>query len=147
MLPQPLLIIVATIVQFVVGALWYSILFGKNWARIMGMDRLAKADLEKLQKTMGPFYGLEFLLTLLTTIALDSAISFYSSINRPLDYTARVEFGLTVAFFLWLCCIVPTQISGVIWSNTKREYWPQQIAIMAGMKCIGMLLATLILVL
>jgi hypothetical protein len=62
------LIIVASIAQFILGALWYSpLLFGKWWMQIMECTHLSKEELKKMQAKMTPFYGLQFLLTILFT--------------------------------------------------------------------------------
>ena len=59
-------IIVATIVQFAIGAIWYSVFFGKLWGKIHGFDKLPKETQQKMMKAMGPFYGLQAFVTLVT---------------------------------------------------------------------------------
>ena len=55
MLPLPVInfaaVLVAAIVGFIIGILWYGPLFGKSWMRLMGMtDKQLK---EARQKGMG----------------------------------------------------------------------------------------------
>jgi len=71
-----LAIVLATIAQFIIGALWYSLLFGKLWGRIHGFDKLPKETQQKMVKEMGPFYGIQLLVTIITTIVLAIFIMF-----------------------------------------------------------------------
>lgn len=129
------LIIIAAVVQFVLGALWYSpLLFGKVWMSIMEVSHYSKEELQKMQKSMMPFYGLQFLLTLWTTFHLSRL--------------SAVIPGLSIynlALWLWLGFIVPIQIACVVWSSTKRKYWVKQISIMVSYQLVGILLAAFVL--
>ena len=58
-----MLIILAAVAQFVLGAVWYSpVLFGNTWMRIMEATHFSKEEIQKMQKAMGPFYILQFFL-------------------------------------------------------------------------------------
>jgi hypothetical protein len=51
----------AAVVQFVLGALWYSpLLFGKWWMQVMEVAHLSKDELAKMQKEMTPAYIAQF---------------------------------------------------------------------------------------
>lgn len=129
------LVILATIAQFILGALWYSpLLFGKWWMEIMEMTKVSKEELKKLQQGMGPFYLLQLLLSFTATATLAYFSTLISDFN--IYY---------LALTLWLGFIIPTQISGVIWANTKKKYWLKQIFIMATNQLCSVLLAALIL--
>lgn len=134
-----MLIILATLAQFILGAIWYSpLLFGKTWMSIMELGHYTKEELQKMQKSMMPFYGLQFFLTLITTWVLASNIFF-------LGLTGAAAYFY--AFFMWVGFIAPIQISSVVWSSTKRKYWLKQIGIMISMQLVGIMLAVLILTL
>lgn len=107
-----MLIIVASLAQFILGALWYSpLMFGKWWMEIMEATNLPVEQVKKMQKEMAPFYGLQLFLTLFSTFAL-------------VNLAVATPFSLYhVAFWVWLSFIVPTQISGVVWANTKKKFW------------------------
>lgn len=132
-------ILLATLVQFLLGALWYSpLLFGKVWMEIMECANLSKEELQKMQKEMTPFYVLQFLLTLIFT----SILAF------DLYYAQVASLGLSpyvIAGGIWFGFIVPTQISGVVWANTKKKYWLKQILIMTSYQLVGILSAAYIL--
>ncbi len=129
------LVVVATIAQFVLGALWYSpLLFGGWWMRIMDCVHMSKEELKKMQKEMMPFYGLQLFLTLFMTISLANLAPYLTDFSM-----------YHIAFWLWIGFIAPTQIAGVIWGSTKKKYWLVQIGIMVSYSLIGLLLASFIL--
>lgn len=102
-------IIIATAGQFIFGAIWYSLLFGKLWAKIHNCDNLSKEELKKMQKAMGPFYALQGLMTLLTTFILAIFIAFL-----PHNWNVYA-----LAAFFWAGFVVPTQVSAVIFGEQK----------------------------
>lgn len=129
------LVFVATIAQFMLGAVWYSpLMFGKLWGQIMELAFVSKEDMMKQNKAMMPFYGLQLLLTLFTTINLATLIVLIP------QYSAY-----SLAFHILLGFIVPTQIGAVIWANTKKKFWIKQICIMVTYSFVGMMLAAWIL--
>lgn len=115
-------IVIATIVQFVIGAVWYSFLFGKLWGKIHGFDKLSKEVQQKMIKTMGPFYVLQVLMTLLTTIVLAIFITYL-----PHDWNPFAMAG-----FFWIGFVVPTQVSAVIFGGTDSKWIVKKIAVQAG---------------
>jgi len=115
-------ILLATIAQFVVGAVWYSLFFGKKWAQIHGFDKLSKETQQKMMKSMGLFYGLQFFITIITTFVL----ALFSA-ALPSEWNL---FGMTG--FFWLGFVVPTQVSSVIFGGTDSKWITQKITIMAG---------------
>lgn len=131
------LIIVSALLQFVLGALWYSpLLFGKVWMQIMEVTNLSKEELQKMQKEMMPFYGLQLVLTLITTFVLASQLAFNNLTGGPAYF---------YAFFIWLGYIAPTQVACVVWANTKKKYWAKQTAIMLAYQLVGIMISTWIL--
>ena len=131
------LIIIATVVQFVLGSLWYSpLMFGKIWMSIMEVSHYTKEELQKMQKTMMPFMGLQFVLTLITTWVLASNISFAGLTGSAVYFYAG---------FMWFGYMMPVTVSSVIFGSTKRHNWAKQIGIMCGMQFVGIMLAAFIL--
>lgn len=134
-----MLIGVATVVQFVLGAVWYSpLLFGKSWARIMGMEHLSVQEMQSMQKEMAPFYALQFALTILSTFVLAMFIKYLQLANVGFH-----AYG--VAGWVWLGFIAPTQIAAVVWANTKKEFWLKQIFIMLSYQLVAFMLTAFIL--
>ena len=120
-----------TFVQFIFGALWYSpLLFGKQWMDSMGTTHVSPEEIKKMQKSMMPFYILQFAMTLGTNIVLFLFM-------RLLPLTG----ALSLASLIWIAFFVPTQISGVIWGNTPKKKWLQQILIMISFQLLSLLFA------
>lgn len=124
------LVVVATVAQFILGAVWYSpLLFGKWWMQIMECTDMSKEEMEKMKSKMMPFYGLQFLLTLFTTVSFANLLPYIPS------------FGpYHVAFWIWIGFIVPVQIGSVVWANTKQKFWLKQIFVMAAFQFVSMML-------
>lgn len=117
-----LAIVVASTAQFICGAVWYSALFGKLWGKIHGFDKLSKDVQQKMMKEMGPYYGVQFLVTVLMAFVLALLMSVL-----PKDWSAFKLAGL-----LWLGFIVPTQVSSVIFGGTQGKWIVKKIAVQAG---------------
>ncbi len=131
------LIILATVAQFTLGALWYSpVLFGNTWMKIMGAEKYTKEEIAKMQKEMAPFYFLQIFLSLVTTFVLANNLSFGNL------FGASAYF---YAFFMWLGYIAPIQVGSVIWGSTSKKFWTKQILIMISYQFIAIMLATFIL--
>lgn len=129
------LIFLATFLQFILGALWYSpLMFGNFWLKVMGHSGLEKAKLQEMQKAMMPFYGLQFVLTLITTFVLSNNLA-YNNLTGPAAYG--------YAFFMWLGYIAPILIQTVVWGKTERKYWLKQILTMLSFQLVSIMLATL----
>ncbi len=132
-----ILILVAAVAQFALGAVWHSpILFGNTWMKIMGADKYSKEEIAKMQKEMGPFYAVQFVLAIITVFVLDSNLQF-----NALSGAAAYFY----AFVVWLGYIMPIQVAAVILGNTKRQFWAKQIGIMVSYQFVALMLSTFIL--
>lgn len=127
-------IIVATVAQFICGAVWYSFLFGKLWGKIHGFEKIPKETQQKMMKEMGPFYGIQFAVTLLSTIVLAIFITNLPGWN---------PFGMAGLF--WLGFIFPAQVSAVIFGGTEGKWIAKKIAVQAFGSLIFIELAAVIL--
>jgi hypothetical protein len=129
------LVLVATVAQFMLGALWYSpVMFGKWWMQIMEVGHISQIELKKMQKGMAPFYGLQLFLTFFTTVSFANLVPYVPF------------FGIYhIAFWIWIGFIVPVQIGSVVWGNTKRRFWAKQIFVMASFQFVAIMVASFIL--
>jgi hypothetical protein len=128
-------ILLATVAQFIIGALWYSVLFGKVWGKIHGFDKLSKETQEKMQKGIAPFYVVQFIMTIVTTVVLYIFIVFL-----PHDWNVYALAG-----FFWLGFVLPTQVSAVIFGGTEQQWMIKKIAIQAGAALVCLEAAAIIL--
>ena len=118
-------VFIASVAQFVIGAIWYMPLFGNLWGKIHGMGKVSEVEHRRMMQQMIPFLALQFLVTIVTTVVLAIFIS-----NLPL-LNAYVIAGL-----LWVGFIVPTQVAGVIFGGTPAKWILTKIAIQAGASLI-----------
>ena len=118
-----LAVLVAAVLQFIFGAIWYMPLFGKTWGKIHGIDMasMPKEEQAKMQKAMMPLLGVQFLVTVITTFVFALLLGGF-----PSDWNI---YGL--AFFFWLGFVLPTQVSAVLFGGTKPGWIVTKIAIMA----------------
>ncbi|HEX7042700.1 MAG TPA: DUF1761 domain-containing protein [Patescibacteria group bacterium] len=116
-----LAILLATVVQFIIGAVWYMPLFGKLWGKIHGFDKESKATQQEMMKSMMPLLVVQFLMTLVTTFVLSLFITYIPTWNV-----------YAMAGFFWIGFVVPTQVSGVIFGGTEGKWVITKVSIMAG---------------
>lgn len=116
-----LAVILATVAQFAIGAIWYSAIFGKIWGKIHGFDKLPKAKQDEMMSKMGPIYGLQLGVTVIAALVLAEVIQLVPGYSV-----------YALASLLWLGFIVPTQVSSVLFSNDDPKWMPHKIAIQAG---------------
>lgn len=116
-----LAILLATVAQFICGALWYSLLFGKLWGKIHGFDKLSKETQQEMMKGMGVFYGIQFVSTLVTSFVLAIFITYL-----PSDWNVYALAG-----FFWIGFVVPAQIGAVIFGGTEKKWMLQKVLIQA----------------
>ena len=125
---------VASVAEFAVGAIWYMPLFGKQWGKIHGFDKYSKAEQKAMQAKMGPYYGLQLVVTVMTTIVLAKLI-----LMLP-DYSPYA-----LAVMSWFGFVLPTQVSAVVFGGTKPQWIAKKIYIMAGGALACLLVAAAIL--
>jgi hypothetical protein len=101
-----LAVLTTTILQFVLGMMWYSpsVGFGKKWLRYVNLD---KEKVEQVQTERGgAMYGFVTIAMLVQNIVLAQLVS-----------TTNVILSVFAALVLWLGFVAPTQISGVLFSS------------------------------
>lgn len=130
-----LAIVVATVLQFIAGWMWYMPLFGKAWGAMHGYDQLSKEEQEIAQKGMGVQLGFQFLGTLVMTSVLALFVA-----GLPSEWNT---FG--IAGFFWLGFVVPTQMSAVMFGGTPKHWMVKKIAIMAGGSLASLMIAAAVL--
>lgn len=127
-------IAVATLVEFVLGAIWYMPLFGDLWRRIHGIPKPTKSEMQKMQKQMMPLLIVQLFVTLVTTIVLAIFLAYQPTWN-----------AYAMSGFFWLGFVVPTQVSAVLFGGTKPQWILPKIFVMAGASLLCLEAATVIL--
>jgi Protein of unknown function (DUF1761) len=130
-----LAIIIATVVQFIIGAIWYMPVFGKLWGKMHGMENCSPEELKVMQKGMGKLLVVQFIFTGLTTVVLA-----FLQTGLPPYWSV---YGLAV--FSWLGFVVPAQVAAVIFGGTEPKWVVKKILIMAGGSLLCLLAAARVL--
>lgn len=127
-----LALLIAGIVAWIVGAVWYSPkVFGNAWMKIMGADKLDKAAAEKMKDAI-----------------LSMAIIFFASLLGAyilarftgwMGMTIAVG-GMRVAFLAWLGFAVPEYLSDAMFSGKDKSLVWQMAGIKIGHYLVGFLI-------
>lgn len=123
-----LAVVLATLTQFIVGAIWYTPVFGKLWGKIHGFDKLDKKTQQKMMAQMGPIFGVQLVVTIVTSIVF---VLFHRMMTS--------DSLFTYTFLIWLGFVVPSQISAVLWGGTKPKWMFTKAAILAGGSIVALL--------
>lgn len=114
-------VLIATVVQFIIGAIWYMPLFGGLWGRIHGFESHSPEEQAAMRTGMLPLLVVQFIGTLVTSFVFVLLLNGF-----PADWN---RFGL--AAFLWIGFVVPTQVAAVIFGGTPPQWIFKKIAVMS----------------
>ncbi len=129
-----LAVILASIAEFIVGAIWYTPLFGTLWGKIHGFDKLSRAEQQAAQKGMAPLLAVQFIGTVVTTIVLAKVIEAFPAYSV-----------FEVAALVWIGFFVPTQVSAVVFGGTESRWVVKKSLVMAGGSLACLLVAAAVL--
>ena len=113
-----LAILTASVLAMVVGAIWYGPLFGKKWMEIIGADAKDKKARKKMQKSAGPLYLIQFLLTLFQVFVLLQIINVWKVASET-EWTATG--ALETAVWIWAGFVIPTVAGAAMWNNDPKN--------------------------
>jgi hypothetical protein len=101
------------VLSMIVGGIWYGPVFGKKWMEIIGFDPSDSEARKKMQKSAGPLYFVQFLLTLFQVLVLAHLVAD----------TDRAG-GLERSLWIWAAFVIPTLAGAVMWtSDAGRLKW------------------------
>ena len=125
-----LAIVVAAVIQFVVGFLWYSpMLFGNQWMKLSGIKPDPKV---KPSAMMMPMVGM-FVLTLITAFVLSGFIG-YAGAKGAVD-------GALVGVMAWLGFMATTHASSVLFERKPKALYVLNVGhMLAAMALAGAIL-------
>ena len=103
-------VIVAALVNYAIGSLWYGVIFRKPWLKLSGVSEMKVTALSVILALVGAF---------LTSYILDHAIIFASAYLR----TSGVGAGLTTGLFNWIAFIAPVTIGVVVYEKKPWALW------------------------
>jgi hypothetical protein len=132
-------IVVAAVAHLFLGFLWYTPLFGRAWAREMGMDSSAKPTGGHMARglTMGLVGSILMSWVLFSNLGAWHPESWGQG---PLEMP-RWGFAGLAAFFTWLGFFVPVDMNTVAWEGRSWKFF----AINAGYHLASVTLIAMIL--
>jgi MFS family permease len=110
-------VIVATIVGFVIGGIWYGPVFGKAWMAALGKTEADKEAMRKrapkgfVVSLIGAFIG-TFVLGLFVQYTRDAKVS---------GFPAGIAGGLVVGFLVWFGFLMTTGVTGAIFEGRSAK--------------------------
>jgi hypothetical protein len=108
-----LTIIIAAVVSFFIGMLWYGPLFGKTWISLQGFS---KKDINQSKKKgMGKTILVAFLSNLIVAFV-------FAKILLMIGVTDLFG-GIVIGFWLWLGFVATTTLGSVLWENKSFNLW------------------------
>ncbi len=113
-----LAVLVAAIVNMVLGALWYGPLFGKVWAELSGITGEKMAQMKA--KGMGKSYAVMMVGSLLMSYILAHAMIFANAYLQ----TGGIMGGLMVGILNWLGFIAPVTV-GMVQNPSQNPFKPR----------------------
>ncbi len=111
-----LAIAAAVVASMAIGFLWYGPLFGKAWAKEMGMA----PDFKPTNKQFATAMILQFIGAFLTVYVLAHSEEIwrpFSTWGLGTGDGPNALFGLMSAFFTWLGFFLPQHLGAVAWEN------------------------------
>lgn len=127
-------VILAAIVNMVLGFLWYSpMVLGKQW---MSEKHLSAESLKKAQSEMGKLYGLSFVAAIITAYVLTHVMT----LSENYFHYSMLSTGLNTAFWLWLGFVLPVQLTDSIFGDKNWKL----LAINTGYQLVGLLLMAVV---
>lgn len=107
--------------SMILGFIWYGPLFGKKWMQIIGADAESKKEREEMQKSAGPLYGIQFVLSLFQAYVLAYYIAGWQDAS-----------GIENALWIWAAFVVPILAGNAMWNNDSKEISWARFLIQAG---------------
>ena len=100
-------VIVGTFLHFIIGGLWYGLLFGNKFIQLIGWSP------EKLQQVASQSNGKEYLFALLSSFILVYVLAHFVQYTKAQSIASGMQTGL----WLWLGFVATTQLSTVIFEE------------------------------
>lgn len=112
-----LAIAVATIINTVLGTLWYGPLFGRQWMHEMGFTA------EKIQSMAQKSMGLSYVLMIVGAVVLNYVLAHVLMQAELAFGMLDIAMAMTGAFWMWLGFIATTMMGQVLWEGKSWKLY------------------------
>ena len=130
-----LAVFVCGVASMVIGFIWYGPLFGKTYMKIMGADSMSAEQKAQMRSNMWIMYLIQFVLSIITIIVLDYAITILDGFVS----------GLAVAILVWFGFVMTTSGGSSLWSGKSSKMSWKLFFISSGAQLISFTIYGLIL--
>lgn len=126
-------VLVATLVHYILGGLWYSpILFGNKFLEYINWSP------EKLQQVQNESHGKELAIAFVMSLVLVYILAHFVQYTKATSALG----GIQTAFWLWLGFVVTTQVPTVIFEGRSFGLFAINVAYqLVGCSLAGVILA------
>lgn len=109
-----LIVLIAAVIHFVIGMLWYSpLIFGKAWAKAVGFKK-TDMEVEKNKRKWKPY-----LASFLTSIVMVYILGVFIQMAQ----VTTVLGGMYIAFLVWLGFVATATMGGMLWEKKPLELY------------------------
>ena len=105
-------VLVAVVVNFILGFIWYAKLFMKSWTKEMGYDPNMRPDGKAMAKGMALMVVGNFLFAWILAFYLAGWKFIPGS-----DQMGTLSFALNSALSVWIGFFLPVHLSRVVWEK------------------------------
>jgi len=105
-----LAVVVAAVVNYLIGSLWYGVIFSKTWMKLNGMKEMKVTAVSVIVALVGAFF---------TSWVLAHSLIFGATYLKM----SGVGAGVMTGFFNWLGYIAPVTIGVVIYEKKPFSLW------------------------
>jgi hypothetical protein len=118
-----LAVLVAAIVIFVLGGLWYSpVLFMKKWLALQNRSE-EQMRAEAAAANMPVLYISAFVTALVTSWVMAHLLGHFAAAVDPNVMHPSAAHGATFGFVCWLGFAAPTSYATAIFSGKPKQLW------------------------
>jgi len=114
-----LAVLVAAICSIVLGSIWYGPLFGKKWAKLMGINMPANPTKE-MKNAMYKSYGFMAVGSLVMAFVMAHSTIFAMTYTN----TYGLMGGLMSGFWNWIGFILPVTMGDQLWGGKSWKLLP-----------------------
>lgn len=120
-----LAIVLATVAAFAVGFVWFTFLFGKRWAKEMGMDMDEQPPAKEMAMNMGKdlvgHFVMAYVLWHITAVFLPEL--WADHLGTTAENAPLWQYGWWAAFFTWLGFFVPQSLTATGWEGRSWAWF------------------------
>jgi len=127
-----LAVLVAAVLHFIIGGVWYGVLFGNQFIKLIGWSP------EKVAQIGNESHGKEYLIAFVSSLVLVYVLAHFVQYTKA---KSAID-GIQTAFWLWLGFVVTTQLATVIFEERRLGLYVLNVGYQfVGCSVAGVLLA------